>query len=141
MEIASYTHAIATVLGFVCAMVCAAFMLNLKTDEQRLKRARIARRIALVTWIAFIALIISGIFLALDKDDLNAYVLGAKHLLVVVLLVDALLIHFRYFPRFFKQIGTPEFAKTYGMMRRIGTLSVSCWIIILVLSVLLDHLS
>jgi uncharacterized membrane protein len=67
--------------------------------------------------------------------------LGAKHLLVVILLVDALFIHFRYFPRLFKQIGTPEFGKTYTTMRRIGTLSVSCWIIILVLSVLLDHLS
>jgi len=141
MQIASYTHTIATVLGFVCAMVCAALMLNLKTDEQRLKRARIARRIAPVTWIAFIALIISGIFLTLDKDNLNAYVLGAKHLLVVVLLVDALLIHFRYFPRFFKQIGSPEFAKTYAVMRRIGALSVSSWFIILVLSVLLDRLS
>ncbi|MDD5399115.1 MAG: hypothetical protein PHU70_08555 [Dehalococcoidia bacterium] len=140
MEIASYSHAIATGLGFVCAMVCAALMLNLKTDEQRLKRARIARRIAPFTWIAFIALIVSGIFLTLDKDNLNAYVLGVKHLLVVVLLVDAVLIHFRYFPRFFKQIGSPAFAKTYTVMRRIGALSVSCWIIILVLSVLLDRL-
>lgn len=141
MEIASYSHAVATVLGFVCAMVCAALMLSLKTDEQRLKRARIARRIAPVTWIAFIALIVSGIFLALDNRDLNIYILGAKHLLVLILLVDALLIHFRYFPRFFKQMGSPEFAKTYGMMRRIGALSVSCWIVILVLSVLLDRLS
>ncbi|MFA5399843.1 MAG: hypothetical protein WC169_09065 [Dehalococcoidia bacterium] len=141
MPIASYTHTIATVLGFICAIVCAALMLNLKTDEQRLKRARIARRIAPVTWVAFIALIISGIFLALDKNDLNVYVLGAKHLLVLILLVDALLIHFRYFPRFFKQIGSPEFAKTYTVMRRIGALSVSCWIIILVLSVLLDRLT
>jgi len=140
MDIASYTHVIATVLGFICAMVCAALMLNLKTDEQRLKRARIARRIAPVTWIAFIALIVSGIFLALDNRDLNIYILGAKHLLVLILLVDALLIHFRYFPRFFKQIGSPEFAKTYTVMRRIGALSVSCWIVILVLSVLLDRL-
>lgn len=141
MEIASHTHAIATILGVICAMVCAALMLNLKTDEQRLKRARIARRIAPVTWIAFIALIVSGIFLALDNRDLNIYILGAKHLLVLVLLVDALLIHFRYFPRFFKQIGSPEFTKTYSVMRRIGALSVSCWIIILALSVLLDRLT
>ncbi|MBN1690210.1 MAG: hypothetical protein JW901_04235 [Dehalococcoidia bacterium] len=139
MEIASYTHAIATVLGIICAMVSAALMLNLKTDEQRLKRARIARRIAPFTWIVFITLIISGIFLTLYRDGLNVYILGAKHLLVIVLLVDALLIHFRYFPRFFKQIGSPEFNKTYGTMRRIGALSVSCWVIILVLSVLLPH--
>jgi uncharacterized membrane protein len=140
MEIASYTHVIATALGFICAMVSAVLMLNLKTDEQRLKRARIARRIAPFTWIAFIALIVSGIFLALDNSALNIYILIAKHLLVVVLLVDALLIHFRYFPRFFKQIGSAGFKKTYTAMRYIGTLSVSCWIIILGLSVLLDRL-
>ena len=141
MEIASHIHVIGTVLGFVCAMASCALMLNLKTDEQLRKRARIARRIAPITWFAFIILIISGFILTLDQNDINAYVLGAKHLLVGILLIDALFIHFRYFPRFFEQIGTPEFSKTYATMRRIGTLSVSCWIIILVLSALLDHVS
>jgi uncharacterized membrane protein len=141
MEIASHIHIIGTVVGVICAMVSAALMLNLKTDEQMLKRSRIARRIAPVTWFAFIILIISGVVLTLHKNDINVFMLGAKHLLVAILLVDALFIHFRYFPRLFKQIGTPEFGKTYTTMRRIGTLSVSCWIIILVLSVLLDHLS
>ena len=130
MEITSHIHIIATILGFVCAMVCAVLMLNLKTDEQKRKRARIAP----VTWFAFIALIITGIILTLNKEDINIFMLGAKHLLVVILLVDALLIHFRYFPRFFKQIGTPDFDKTYTTMRRIGSLSVSCWIIVLILS-------
>ncbi|MFA5079690.1 MAG: hypothetical protein WC541_09430 [Dehalococcoidia bacterium] len=128
MSIASYTHTIATVLGLVCAMVSACLMLNLKTADRRLKRGRIARRISPFTWIAFIALIISGVFLALDNHNLNIYILVAKHLLVIVLLVDALLIHFRYFPRFFIQLGSPEFDKTYTVMRRIGALSVSCWI-------------
>ena len=141
MEIASHIHAIGTVLGFACAMVSACLMLNLKTDEQIRKRARVARRIAPVTWLAFIVLIISGVVLTLNKNDINVFMLVAKHLLVTVLLIDALFIHFRYFPRFFKQIGTPEFSKTYNTMRRIGTLSVSCWIIILVLSVLLDRVS
>jgi len=140
MEIASHSHAIATVLGFVCAMVCAAIMLNLKSDEQRLKRARIARCIAPFTWIAFIALIISGIYLTMENHDLNIYMLGITHLLVIVLLVDALLIHFRYFPRFFRQLGSPEFDRTYTIMRNIGALTVSCWIAILVLSALLDRL-
>jgi uncharacterized membrane protein len=116
-------------------------MLNLKTDGQIRKRAAIARRIAPVTWVAFIALIISGVVLTLQPDDINVYMLIAKHVLVAVLLTDALLIHFRYFPRFFKQIGTPEFSKTYTTMRLIGTLSVTCWILIMVLSFLLDHLS
>ncbi len=141
MEIASHIHVIATALGVVCAMVSAALMINLGTGAQTRKRAGIARRIAPVTWLAFSALIISGIVLTASKPDLNIFILGAKHLLVAVLLVDASFIHFRYFPRFFRRIGTPEFDKTYSIMRRIGTLSVSCWIIILVLSFLLDHLS
>lgn len=141
MEIASHIHVIAAVLGVICAIVSAILMLNLKTDEQIRKRARIARRIAPITWFAFIALIISGIVLTLHGEDINIFILGVKHLLVIILLVDALFIHFRYFPRFFKQIGSPDFGKTYAMMRRIGTLSVSCWIIILVLSFLHDHLS
>ena len=139
---ATAIHGIATLAGLACAMVSAALMLRFKTDEQALKRGRTARRIAPFTWLAFIALIISGIVLAITGGkDYNVYVFGAKHLLVLVLLVDALLIHFRYFPRFFKQIGTPNFTQTYSMMRRIGMLSVSCWTLILVLSVLLGKLS
>lgn len=134
MEIASHIHDIGAVLGFVCAMVSCALMLKLKTDEQIRKRARMARRIAPVTWFAFIVLIISGVFLTLQQDGINIFMLIAKHVLVAVLLVDALFIHFRYFPRFFKQIGTPGFSQTYTTMRRIGTLSVCCWIIIMVLS-------
>jgi uncharacterized membrane protein len=116
-------------------------MLNLKTDEQMRRRARMARRIAPVTWLAFIALIISGVVLTLNKADINIIVLVVKHILVTILLVDALFIHFRYFPRFFRQIGSPEFGKTYTTMRRIGALSVSCWVIILVLSFLLGQVS
>jgi uncharacterized membrane protein len=130
-------HIIGTLLGFICAMVSAALMLRLKTDEQRLKRARIARRIAPITWLAFIVLIVSGVFLTLQGKDLNVFVLVVKHVLVTILLIDALFIHFRYFPRYFKQIGTPEFNKTYTVMRGIGMLSVSCWIVILVLSAML----
>jgi len=141
MEIASHIHIITTILGFVCAMFCAAIMLKLNTDEQKRSRARIARRIAPITWFAFIILILSGVILTLQEEEVNIPILITKHLLVAILLIDATLIHFRYFPRFFKQIGTSEFNKTYTMMRRIGTLSVSCWIIILVLSILLDHLS
>jgi uncharacterized membrane protein len=136
---ATVLHIIGTVVGFICAMLCAALMLRLKTDEQRLKRGRIARRIAPVTWIAFIILIISGIFLTLEGKDINVFILTAKHVLVAVLLIDALFIHFKYFPSYFKNIGTPEFDKTYTVMRRIGMLSVSCWIVIMVLSVLLTR--
>lgn len=133
-------HGIATLIGFVCAMVCAALMLRLKTDERALKRGRIARRIAPVTWLAFATLIISGIILTVTGDkQYNLFVLLTKHVLVMVLLVDALLIHFRYFPRFFQQIGAPGFKQTYTVMQRIGALSVSCWIVILVLSGLLGR--
>ena len=141
MEIASHIHVIGTALGLVCAMASAAAMVNLKTDDQMRKRARIARRIAPITWFAFVILIISGVVLTLHTNGINVFMLGVKHLLVMILLIDAIFIHFRYFPRFFKHIGTPEFGKTYTTMRRIGMLSVSCWIIILVLSILLDHLT
>lgn len=141
MEIASHIHVIGTALGFVCAMVSAAIMLNLKTEDQMRKRARIARRIAPVTWFAFLILIISGVVLTLHGNNINDFMLGVKHLLVAVLLIDAIFIHFRYFPRFLKRIGTPELGGTYTTMRRIGTLSVSCWIIILVLSILIDHVT
>jgi uncharacterized membrane protein len=136
MEIASILHRLGTVLGIICALVAAVLMLGLKSDEQRLRRGRIARRIAPVTWFAFILLIISGVILSLDHSTGNVIMLRVKHLLVLVLLVDALFIHFRYFPRYFRQLGTAEFNRTYTTMRRIGTLSVSCWIIILVLSIL-----
>lgn len=137
MGIATAVHAIGTLLGVVCALTSAFLMLNLRTNEKRLSRARIVRRIAPVTWLAFIALIVSGIILTLNAGSLNTYMLVAKHVLVAVLLVDATLIHFRFFPRYLKSIGTPEFDRTYSVMRRVGALSVSCWIIILVLSTLL----
>jgi len=57
-----------------------------------------------------------------------------KHLLPAVLLVDALFIHFRYFPRYFRQLGSPDWNKTYRTMRNIGTLSVTCWVVILIIS-------
>jgi uncharacterized membrane protein len=137
MEVASILHKIGTVLGLVCALASAIIMLNVKTDEQRRTRGRIARRIAPVTWLAFIVLIVSGVMLFISTQTGNVIMLRIKHVLVLILLVDALFIHFRYFPRYFSQIGTPEVNKTYTTMRRIGTLSVTCWIIILVLSILL----
>ena len=137
MGIATVVHAVGTLVGVVCALTSAFLMLNLRTDEKRLSRGRIVRRIMPVTWLAFIALVVSGIVLAVNAGSLNTYMLAAKHVLVVVLLVDATLIHFRFFPRYFKSIGTPEFDRTYSVMRKVGALSVSCWIIILVLSVLL----
>jgi uncharacterized membrane protein len=141
MEIASHIHVIATAVGVICAIVSAALMLNLKTDDHIRKRARIARSIAPFTWLAFIALIISGVILTLNRNDLNIPIMVTKHILVTILLIDALLIHFRHFPRLFAQIGTPECRKTYTTMRRIGTLSVSCWVIILILSFLLGRMS
>ena len=136
MEIASLLHNIGTILGLSGAVVSAVVMLRLRTDEQRLHRGRIARRIAPKTWCGFILLILSGVMLTLNYEYGYTIIFGVKHLLVAILLVDALFIHFRYFPRFFQQVGTTEFDKTYAAMRRIGTLSVACWVIVLVISVL-----
>jgi uncharacterized membrane protein len=134
LPIANILHIVGTVLGFGGAIAAAIIMLRLKTDEQRLHRGLIARRISLVTWCGYILLVVSGIILTLNFEFWYTVLFGVKHLLTAVLLVDALFIHFRYFPRYFRQIGTPEFDKTYATMRNIGTLSVTCWVIILVIS-------
>ena len=136
MEIASLLHNIGTIIGFSGATVSAVLMLRLRTDEQRLHRGRIARRIAPITWCGFILLILSGVKLTLDYPSNYILILGVKHLFAAILLVDALFIHLRFFPRYFQQVGTAEFDKTYAAMRRIGTLSVTCWAIVLALSIL-----
>jgi uncharacterized membrane protein len=135
LHIANIVHILGTVLGFGGAIAAAIIMLRLKTDEQRLHRGRIARGISPVTWAGYGLLVISGIVLTLNFEFQYSWLFGLKHLLTAVLLVDALFIHFRYFPRYFRQIGTTKFARTYAAMRDIGTLSVTCWIIILVISV------
>jgi uncharacterized membrane protein len=134
LPIANILHIVGTVLGFGGAIASAIIMLRLKTDEQRLHRGRIARRISMVTWVGYGLLVISGVILTLNFEFWYTVLFGVKHLLTAVLLVDALFIHFRYFPRYFRQIGTPEFNKTYATMHNIGTLSVSCWVIILIIS-------
>ena len=134
LHIANILHIIGTILGFGGAMAAAIIMLRLKTDEQRLHRGRIAKRISWVTWIGYGLLVVSGIILTLNFEFWYTWLFGVKHFLTAVLLVDALFIHFRYFPRYFRQIGTPEFNKTYTTMRNIGTLSVTCWVIILIIS-------
>ncbi len=135
MEIASLVHHIGTILGFGGAIVSAVLMLRLRTDQQRLHRGRIARRIAPITWCGLILLILSGVWLTLDYPPSYTLILGVKHLFVAILLVDAIFIHFRFFPRYFQQVGTAEFDKTYAAMRRIGTLSMTCWVIVLALSI------
>jgi len=134
LHIANILHIIGTVLGFGGAIASAVIMLGLGTDEQRLHRGQIARRISPITWCGYILLVVSGIVLTLNFEFWYTWLFGVKHILTAVLLVDALFIHFRYFPRYFRQIGTAKFDKTYAAMRRIGTLSVACWIIILVIS-------
>jgi uncharacterized membrane protein len=134
LDIANILHILGTVLGFGGAIAAAIIMLRLKTDEQRLRRGRIARGISPVTWVGYGLLVISGVVLTLNFEFRYTVLFGLKHLLTAVLLVDALLIHFRYFPRYFQKIGTPEFGKAYATMRNIGTLSVTCWVVILIIS-------
>ena len=95
MEIGSVVHNIGTILGFGGAVISAVLMLRLRTDAQRLRRGRIARRIALITWCGFSLLILSGVKLTLDYPSGYTLIFGVKHLCVVILLVDALFIHFK----------------------------------------------
>ncbi|MFC1893097.1 hypothetical protein ACFLYR_03555 [Chloroflexota bacterium] len=132
----SVVHNIGTILGFGGAVVSALLMLRLRTDEQRLRRGRIVRRIALITWCGFILLLLSGVKLTLDYPSGYTLIFGVKHLCVAILLVDALFIHFKLFPSYFRRIGISEFDKTYSMMRRICILSITCWIIVLAPSIL-----
>jgi uncharacterized membrane protein len=134
LHIANILHVVGTVIGFGGAIAAAIIMLRLKTDEQRLRRGLIAKRISYVTWCGYILLVVSGIILTLNFEFWYTWLFGVKHLLTVVLLVDALFIHFRYFPRYLRQVGTPEWGKTYATMRNIGTLSVTCWVVILIIS-------
>lgn len=134
LHIANILHVVGTILGFGGAIAAAIIMLRLKTDEQRLRRGRIARRISYITWVGYGLLVITGIILSFNFEFRYTWLFGVKHLLTAVLLVDALFIHFRYFPRYFRQLGTPEFGKTYATMRNIGTLSVTCWVVILIIS-------
>jgi len=137
MLIFKILHVIGVVLGFGGAAVSCAIMLYVRTDEERLHRARIARRICIVTWTGLVLLIISGIALTVGYHTGYNIVLAAKHLFVTIIVVDAFIIHFRLFPRYFRQIGTPDFDVTYSTMRRIGMLSMACWISTFVLSAFL----
>jgi uncharacterized membrane protein len=117
-------HGIGMLLGFGGAMVSCAVMLRLKDDDARRRRGRLARRIAPVTWTGLALLVASGILLTARGSQGYALWLALKHLFVAVVFVDALVIHFRLFPRFLRQIGTPDGEGTYRTMRAVGTLSV-----------------
>ncbi len=134
MTVYEILHAAGMILGLGGAAVSCGVMLNLTTDEMRLKRGRIARKICLLTWAGLILLIISGIALTVNFENGYNAVFALKHLFVAIITVDAFIIHFRLFPRYFRRIGTPEFQSTYNTMKRIGILSMSSWILTLILS-------
>jgi len=134
LHISNIMHVLGTILGFGGAIAAAIIMLRVKTDAQRLRRGLIAKRISYVTWVGYGLLVVSGIVLTFNFEFWYTWLFGLKHLLTAVLLVDALFIHFRYFPRYFRQLGTPDWSQTYRTMRNIGTLSVTCWVVILIIS-------
>lgn len=138
MEIASPLHHFGTLLGFVGAVVSAFLMLRLGDDDERQRRrGRTVRRLCLVTWAGLLMLLGSGAALMLRAPESGGGLLLIKHGLVAVIVVDALLIHFRFFPRYFDAIGTDRFGRVYAVMRGVGALSVSCWLAVIVLSVLM----
>lgn len=138
MGIFEILHAIGLVLGFGGAAISCALMLNLKTDDIRLRRGKIARKICIVTWISLAILIISGLVLTMEDEKNYENILTIKHILVVIITIDAVIIHLRLFPRYFKNIGTAGFDKTYSLMKRIGILSMTCWVLTIILSGFLE---
>lgn len=137
MKLFEILHAVGLILGFLGAIASCVLMLNVGTDEKKLKHGRIARKICLGTWAGLALLIISGIGLTVHFTGSYGILFGLKHLLVAVITVDAFLIHFRFFPLYFKQIGTPEVNKTYRTMRNIGMLSMTCWVTVIILSMVM----
>ncbi len=127
-------HEIGVFLGFGGAAISCALMMFVKTNEKRFRRGKIARRICVVTWTGLLLIIYSGIALTLGKNINYNTIFAFKHLCVIIITVDASIIHFWLFPRYFHQIGTPDWDKTYMIMRRIGALSMTCWIITIILS-------
>ncbi len=126
-------HSIGLILGLGGALVSCGFMLRLREAIAR-RRGRVARFIAPFTWVGLLLLIVSGIMLTAGSRHPYSLWLGIKHVLVLVILVDAVLIHFLFFPRFFARLGTPDWEPVYRTMRRIGTLSFFCWLATLALS-------
>jgi hypothetical protein len=138
MSIADPLHHFGTLLGFGGAMVTAGIMLRIgEEDEQQRRRGRIARFTCLAAWAGLLMLIISGSALTFNEPEARGVLLHIKHVLVAVIFIDALLIHFLFFPRYFKTIGGDGFKRNYATMRKVGALSVTCWIAIVVLSVLM----
>lgn len=138
MEVASLVHHFGTLLGFVGALVSAFLMLRLGDDDEiRRKRGRTVRRICLVTWTGLLMLLGSGVVMTLRETEPMGFLLHFKHTLVALIVVDAVLIHFKYFPQYFKTIGTKRFNRVYATMRVLGAISVTCWLAVIVLSVLM----
>ena len=134
MLILKILHVIGMVFGFGGALVSCAIMLHIRTDKERFHRGRIARRISIVTWTGLAILLISGISLTVSYNTGYNIFLAVKHLFVTIIVIDAFIIHFRLFRRYFHQIGTPNFDVTYTTMRRIAIHSMACWISTFVIS-------
>jgi len=132
-------HSIGFVLGFGGAVISALLMLGLNDTEKRLRRAKIARRIAPVTWRGFLLLIVSGIGIMHGGNRSYSVWLIIKHIFVLVILVDALAIHFYFFPRYFRLLGSHMWGQNYRSMRHVATLSVFSWFIVLFLSFHFSH--
>jgi len=139
-------HSIGFLLGFGGAVVSALLMLGLDDTEKRLRRAKIARRIAPITWIGLLMLITSGIGLMYGSKAMMNSVIGhypiwlvVKHVFVLIILVDALVIHFYFFPRYFRLLGSHMWGQNYRNMRHVATLSVFSWSVVLFLSFHFSH--
>lgn len=130
-----HLHHIGLLLGFGGAAISAVLMLFVGKDELRRYRfGRIARRISIVTWTGVALLFMSGIWITVQHyPELSKPILVGKCFACAIILGDALFIHLRFFPRYFQATGREDFDSIYRNMRRIGTLSIICWIAAIIL--------
>ncbi len=134
-------HWIGLVLGFGGASLSAFLMfLTEKNQGDILKNGKLVKKISPFSFLGLILLILSGIGLSATGGGFNNPLwLTIKHILAVIIIFDALMIHYKYMPNYFRlapKSGKPseEFIKNYKRMKKLGIISMSSWVLIIFFS-------
>ena len=142
LEAANLLHFIGIAWGVGGATVAAILMARSDKHPESAPHIMAAMpAISRLIWAGIALLIVSGIALApLVSWPVNPIVLGAKHLVVLLLIASGLFMSFRTIPRVARlapKDGKPsdEFLKARKTARINGTISFILWYVIVILSV------